>query len=263
MKQEDAILAILEYLRSGKRGFRQSTYGYDVYLPRVVEAMVRRSRGSVDSSELHNAQKELFPVFVDAAWELARRGIVRPGVKAHGAQFTDDGSAGSGYSLTAFGRKWLSEENEDVFVPTEPGRFAEMLEPYVHRFGAGFHERAQQAVRCYGAHAYLACCAMCGAAGESILLAAAIEKEQDSDKVLRLYSSAGGRRKVENLLIGKAQKQVKNEFSGLTMLIKYWRDEAAHGTVSKISDNEAYTALAILLRFAMFIDRTWVELTTP
>jgi len=96
----------------------------------------------------------LFPIFADAAWELCRRGILRPGVREHQAQAVDEG----GFSITKFGVEWLKERQEDTFVPTEPERFAELLAPYRDRFGLGFHERAQQAVRCYGAHAYLACC---------------------------------------------------------------------------------------------------------
>lgn len=54
-----------------------------------------------------------------------------------GGQSTDVGNAGSGYSITAFGRQWLKEPEGDVFVPTEPERFAQLLEPFRERFGAG------------------------------------------------------------------------------------------------------------------------------
>jgi hypothetical protein len=67
-----------------------------------------------------------------------------------------------------------------------------MLAPYQQRFGPSFQERAQEVIRCYGAHAYLACCTMCGAAAEPIFLATAIAKENE-DTVLRQYSALGGR----------------------------------------------------------------------
>ncbi len=105
-------------------------------------------------------------------WRLFKQPL-RPGVYEHQAQAIPEG----GFSVTKFGETWLEENQEDTFVPTEPERFAELLAPYRSRFGAGFHERAQQAVRCYGAHAYLACCTMCGAAAESIILATAMIKE--------------------------------------------------------------------------------------
>ena len=53
------------------------------------------------------------------------------------------------------------------------------------------------------------------------------------------------------------------EFRGYTVLLKYWRDEAAHGKVSGISDNEAFTSLAYFLRFVQFADARWNELTGP
>ncbi len=44
-------------------------------------------------------------------------------------------------------------------------------------------------------------------------------------------------------------------------LLKYWRDEAAHGKASNIKEEEAFTSLGLLLRFAMFMDNNWNELT--
>jgi hypothetical protein len=204
--------------------------------------------------------KELSPVFYDACWELCRRGILRPGIKHYGAQATPEGASGNGYTITPFGRIWLNEGGQDDFVPTEPERFGEILEKYKSKFGPGFHERAQQAIRCYGAHAYLACCVMCGASAESIILAASIAKEKDEEKILKIYSSANGRRKIENILIGKIRKQLHDDYKTYSTLLKYWRDEAAHGRASKIVDNEAYTSLILLLRLSMFINDNWNEL---
>ena len=168
----------------------------------------------------------------------------------------------AGFSVTPFGRKWLAEETQNIWVSTEPDRFAEMIAPLRDRFGQGFHSRSQEAVRCYGAHAYLACCTMCGAAAESILLATAIAKTGDEQKVLAAYSTAKGRASVENMVIGQATDNLKREFQGLTSLLKYWRDAAAHGQASTISDNEAYTSLALLLRYGTFVSEKWQELTT-
>jgi hypothetical protein len=44
-------------------------------------------------------------------------------------------------------------------------------------------------------------------------------------------------------------------------LLSYWRDEAAHGTVSEIAEIEAHTALGRLVRFAQFTSDNWDELT--
>jgi len=262
MIEEDALLIIVNWLRKGSPG-GYSNYGYDLYLPNVIRwhLILGTPQLRASSSELEQKWPPLFPLFANAAWELCRRGILRPGVKDYDAQSTSQGSAGSGFSVTAFGRQWLSEDKEDTFIPTEPERFAQLLNPFVSLFGQGFHERAQEAVRCYGAHAYLACCAMCGAAAESILLATAIAKEGDEDSVLKIYATANGRVRLENMIIGKATDHVKREFKGLTELLKYWRDEASHGKPSNISDNEAYTSLAMLLRYAAFVNGTWDSLT--
>jgi hypothetical protein len=61
---------------------------------------------------------------------------------------------------------------------------------------------------------------MCGASAESILLATAIAKDGDEDRILRMYARASGRRDIENLLIGRAREQLAREFRGFMMLLK-------------------------------------------
>ncbi len=102
---------------------------------------------------------------------------------------------------------------------------------------------------------------MCGAAAESILLAAAISKS-DERTVLDMYNTSRGRSRVEKLLVGKAKGHIQREFPVFLSLLKYWRDEASHGGAAKISDNEAYTSLMLLLRFAIFVRDNWDELVT-
>jgi hypothetical protein len=233
-----------------------------MYIPNVIRSYVQSHEGLHPHFD-HAAQNRVYdlsPHFYAAAWELCRRGIIRPGVRRMGEQDTSDGSAGNGYSITPFGRTWLAESDRDDFVPTEPGRFASMLRPFQSRLGPGFYERAQEAVRCYGAHAYLACCAMCGAAAESILLAVAVAKKGE-EEVLRMYASAQGRSRVENnIVLGQVRDELRREFRSFTSLLKYWRDEASHGKASKITDTEAYTSLALLLRFAQYVNDHWDEL---
>jgi hypothetical protein len=260
MHQEDAMKHIVTWIRDGERTER-SNYGYDLYIPNVIRAYLASIQIRDNQQEGYQLLHQLAPVFFDAGWELCRRGIIRPGIRNIGEQATPDGSAGSGFCITPFGRRWIEESGQDIFVPTEPERFAQMIEPFRLRFGLGFHARAQEAVRCYGAHAYLACCTMCGAATESILLATAIAKVGDEEQVLKMYARASGRKDVENTLIGKAREPLQREFRGFTNLLKYWRDEAAHGIASTIADNEAYTAIAMLLRYAMFVNASWSELT--
>jgi hypothetical protein len=101
---------------------------------------------------------------------------------------------------------------------------------------------------------------MCGAATESIILSLAITKTNDEAQVIKDYSTRGGRGKIENLIIGQKQGNIKDEFISSTGLLKYWRDISAHGSVSGITDNEAFTSLALLLRFSQFVNDKWDEL---
>jgi hypothetical protein len=255
---EDAMSLLIRWLRSPDHG-NYGSFGYDVYLPAIVRTYLHKEKRIQSQYDQEPLVTEMMPMLYAAAWDLCRRGVIRPGINRFGAQATDDGNAGNGYSITPFGKQWLSEKDQDTFVPMEPERFAQMLTPYKDRFGASFYERAQEAIRCYGAHAYLACCAMCGAATEAIILAVAIRKANETE-VIKEYLTANGRRKIENIILGQARQQLRDEYRGYTTLLKYWRDSAAHGAPSNINDNEAYTALALLLRFSMFVNDNWSEL---
>ena len=100
---------------------------------------------------------------------------------------------------------------------------------------------------------------MCGAAAESILLAAAVSGRDEVD-VLRRYNTAGGRGVIEALVFERASNYVKRTYPGFTGLINYWRDEAAHGRDSEIAEDEAITAITLLLRFAHLMDDAWDQL---
>lgn len=257
LAQEDALKLLIRLLRQPHHG-DYGSYGYEIYLPALLRHHLETQGILRFDQDKH--LRGMMPTFYDAAWELCRRGILRPGVRGWGEQATAAGASGDGYTITPFGKQWLAESDRDDFIPTEPERFAQMLAPYQQRYGPSFQERAQEAIRCYGAHAYLACCTMCGAAAESILLATAIAKA-DEATALSQYNASGGRRKIENIILGAVNQQLRNEFTGYIMLLKYWRDQAAHGRASGIKDNEAYTSLALLLRFAIFVNERWDELT--
>jgi hypothetical protein len=103
---------------------------------------------------------------------------------------------------------------------------------------------------------------MCGAAAESIMLVVAVAlKKGDSAAVESAYLSGGGGGKVEKWITSGITPQLQDEWKRYTSLLNYWRDSAAHGRNSHIGENEAYTALLLLLRFAMFASDRWAELT--
>jgi len=160
------------------------------------------------------------------------------------------------------GRRFFEQVDVLQFIPTEPGRISAMLGHFQEQFGDGYHQRAQEAVKCYHGLAYLGCCAMCGAAAESVLLAAAIARTGDEPQVLRTYRSAQGRNRTQNLLMGQAPGALASRFRNLIELLSYWRDESSHGTASEISEIEAFDALGRLLRLSHLVSDHWHELTT-
>ncbi len=251
--QEDALRFLVDSISADIQVFKK--YGYDLYATHAAERYAIQVEGFRDSSSAQGRMYEISTVFFDAAWELCRRGIIRPGIRTWGEQATDDGSAGNGFSVTPYGRRWLQSEERHLSVPTEPERFGVLLAKYSVRFGAGFQQRSQEALRCYGANAHLAACVMCGAAAESILLSVAIKKANEGD-VLKMYRASNGRRQVENLIL-QGKDDLRAELLGRLALLKYWRDDASHGTVTSISNEEAFVALATLLRLAQFVDDNW------
>jgi hypothetical protein len=269
--EDDALARIISELRNPTRCDPVSTpdYGFDLYLPRLLYHILDEQRrstpqhqgaGSYLMNTRHNSAN-----FYAAAWNLCLRGVLTPGPIhpiPHGSGgIPTDIVVGGGFNLTAFGREWVQEASGSECVPAEYGRFAQMLASHAARFGEGYHSRSQEAARCYQAHAYYGCCAMCGAAAESVLIALAVAKTGDEERVLRDYNTASGRSKLERLLTGQRSEQVRQSFTTYADLIKYWRDSAAHGASVVIGEEEAFTALMILLRLAQFADSRWEELS--
>ena len=185
--------------------------------------------------------------------------VPRPGVRRLGEQATPDGASGNGFCLTTLGRRWI-EQGAAAFVVAEHGRLGELFERLSARLGPGFLQRANEAIVCHAFGAYLACCAMCGAAAESILLSVAIARSGDEGTTLKTYKAANGRRSVTETIIGQSPRGIAEPFRSATGLLSYWRDDAAHGVKSTISEIEAHEALARLLRFAQFVTDNWDEL---
>lgn len=138
----------------------------------------------------------------------------------------------------------------DDTVPTEPERFGEMLAASKDVFVPVYHQRAQEAVRCYGAHAYLACLTMCGAAAEAIVLSIAQKLDLEYKNSYRIDA-------LIKKIIDKSDKIKLEEINQFTSLLKYWRDEGMHGELERFQENEAFTSMALLLRFSIFAKENW------
>lgn len=251
MELEEAIAVLLDLLRAGRAG----GYGYDVFPSKGAEAAAPRKFPRDEQMALR--VRELTPIFYDAAWELCRRGILRPGITRQGEQVVSEG----GYSLTVAGRAALPNMDETEILIAQPGSLAATLAGYKDRFGEGFHQRALEAIKCRNSEAWLACCTMVGAAAESVLLAIAIAKLGSEEKVLKSYAQARGRSAVLNMIVGQANAPTRNKLTTFTSIISLWRDEAAHGQASPLGTANADEALRQLLHMSQWVDREWDNLT--
>jgi hypothetical protein len=221
----------------------------------VAQGIARRELGG--HSDFDSRTWEIQPLASEAAWELVRRGVLRPGAE----KYPSVGANEFEFSLTIQGRKWLeSAEDGDVLL-LQPGALARTLAEYASLYGAGYLQRANEALKCRNAGAYLACCAMCGAAAESIILALGIAKTGDEAAVLKTYNSRSGRSSIVRTLTGQAVDPVRMRFVTYTEILSYWRDDASHGVESVLGDAHAEEALSRLLRLAQFAGNHWTDLT--
>jgi hypothetical protein len=236
---------------------RNATYGCDIWITNVVQAywQSRMTPGPIaDLSDEH------FRPFYDAAWELARIGVLRPGTFApRGQAMGGQLFSGDGFSITQFGREWLKDAAQRPI--RDPSRLADVLRDFAPPFGGGYAQRAIEAVSTYRTANYLASCVMSGAAAESILLAVAIAKVGNEAKVLAEYRAASGRRRVTKLITANVAAGIASQFETALQVLHYWRDDAGHGTMTAISEIAAHASLTQLLRLAQFASEHWVQLT--
>jgi hypothetical protein len=261
MEIDDAMAFLVDYIRRPRPSDGYPSFGYEVYLPNVVTAyLVEIEHSTEHLSMIYNGlrSKQLSPYFYEAAWDLSRRGVLRPSVKQFGAQSVGEGE---GYTVTASGREWLESAGGD-FVLLEPTRLGRAFQHLSKKLGQSFLQRSIEASRCHAFGLNLACCAMSGAGAEAILLSVAIAKSDDEVATMRTYRSSQGRRKIIEEIVGSSRPALAGPFRSATGLLSYWRDDAAHGAISGISEIEAHEALSRLLRFAQFASDNWDELAS-
>ncbi|MFZ1962153.1 MAG: hypothetical protein WAU78_01560 [Roseiarcus sp.] len=233
---------------------RNNASGSEVVINKIIDEYWR---GHSPNTQIDESN---CPPFYDAAWELARIGVLRPGRHNSSKQhFPSGGFDGASFSITEFGHTWLQDASTRPV--SDPSRWSEMLRTFAPHFGGGFSQRATEAVRTYRTANYLAACVMAGAAAESILLAIAITKSGYEAKTLAQYNSRSGRREVTKSVVGNVSTPVKTQFETALQILHYWRDDAAHGMATTISEMEAFASLSQLLRLAQFADDHWAELT--
>ena len=223
----------------------------------VAERIARREQHEY-GYEWDARRWELAPLALEAAWELVRRGILRPGLTKYPTVGSGDGTE---FALTQRGRAWIESADEQELMMLQPGALAKTLAEYANLYGPGYLQRIGEAIKARNAQAHLACCAMSGAGAESILLSLAIAQHGDEETVLKSYNSRSGRSSVIRALTGRAVETVRTRFVTYSEILHYWRDDAAHGVASTISDAHAEEALSRLLRLAQFSADHWSDLT--
>ena len=164
------------------------THGRAVHIPDAAYHFVQDRVGKrIESNEAVRLRPlNLMDSLYAGAWELCRKGILRPATA--GGSGAIGGANGDGidyYELTPGGSELLQDEDLELVLSVETGRMASVLAGYAGQFGTGFLQRSNEAVSSYHSLNYLSCCAMCGAAAESMLLALAIAKHGNPDSVLK------------------------------------------------------------------------------
>lgn len=262
------VVKFLTGLLKKERG-NVACHGGDLYMQNAMLEWVRDNRNTIQSEigsygspdEVITNHSGISEVFFSAAWELSRLGILRPGVRKWAdAQYGSSPQVGTLFAVTPFGEQWLTESDDaNPYFSTEPGRFAEMMKPFFDLFGKAFAQRANEAIRCYGAHAYLACCAMSGAAAESALIALGCIKADEAtvEKKRRGYE---GYKEIQKLICKDSGIAVE-DLNAYCDVIKYWRDEASHVKETTISETHAFLALNSMLRYSMFLRDNLEKLT--
>jgi hypothetical protein len=264
MHFDDALDVLIKYLaavpeskaKAARAGQGQS-HGGDLWIPHVVQGYWQSRPEQVASEEL---QDQHFQPFYDAAWELCRIGVIRPGEFAPRGWATDAGLfSGDTFSITKFGRAWLKDASQRPIA--DPSRLSHVLQGFADRFGGGYAQRATEAVKTYRTGNYLAACVMSGAAAESILLALATTKIGDEAKVLVEYNTTGGRRRLTKRVSNNVSSALATQLEAALQPLGHRHDGAGHATMTTVSEVEAHIGLTDLLRLAQFVHDHWAELT--
>jgi hypothetical protein len=80
MHVEDAVIFIVNCIAKPRPASPYSSYGYEVYVPNIIAAYLTEAEPGSARSTVRDSPRarELMPTFSEAAWDLCRRGILRP-----------------------------------------------------------------------------------------------------------------------------------------------------------------------------------------
>jgi hypothetical protein len=132
MHFDDAYDVLVKYLAempdsdANARVGQNQGHGGDLWIPYVVQGYWRSLPEPVASEELEDGH---FQPFYDAAWELCRIGVIRPGEFSPRGWSTDAGLfSGDTFSITRFGRLWLKDVGQRPIA--DPGRLSHVLQGF-------------------------------------------------------------------------------------------------------------------------------------
>ncbi|MBX3072872.1 hypothetical protein KF728_12795 [Candidatus Obscuribacterales bacterium] len=256
--EEDAYVFIIECLKNERRRIHDNSH--DVSAVKLLELFQQERRVQENNDRL-DVTRLVSGKLLSALWQMCLRGILRPSVSNLNWTAAPDHVHGAGYSVTEQGEEWLKDSARDAYMRVTSKSFARLLEGFESPFGRGYRERAMDAILAFDAGAFLACCAMCGAACESIYLALAIEKDGDAQKVLDIYRRADGRKKLKEMLERNQPGGLIRVLDSGFNVLAYWRDVSAHGASSDIAQAEARAALNELLSLSQLAKDRWQDIT--
>ncbi len=173
---DEAQEFIINHVREWKQGETiLAKANYDIHLNTTVDVYINNHQTTI-SYPFNNQtpSKYIFrPVFADALWDLCRKGILRLGTNSNPNFSCSTTIEDPGFSMTEFGKEWLSKRKNDALLPADPNKFTMLFSNFQSSYGASYFRRAKEAVSSLQLGNFLACCVMSGAAAESILLSAA------------------------------------------------------------------------------------------
>ena len=127
----------------------------------------------------------------------------------------------------------IARHESPAYIPTDPGRVASLLTSRHDLLAPFMSMRANDAAPVIRSPVLHACCAMIGAAAESIVLAAGVQKLTEP-AALKLYHGTHGRKSLQRKrYFANCPEYVAKEFrlhAGLIDL--FWRDQSSHASPS-------------------------------
>lgn len=125
----DFLATHLAALGEGKdfRGQRAGPHSSDIWLPELAWTYWSSRVDRVKYPDAGYLEEEKFIPLYDAAWELCRIGVLRPGEFAPRGQSMAK-AFGDGYVLTKFGREWVKQASQRPIV--DPSRLSQVLQTF-------------------------------------------------------------------------------------------------------------------------------------